>query len=90
MGGASAERAATLSSPANCLLLCARCHRWVESNRSAATDAGFLVPWSLDPAEVPVDVYDRGPTLLSVGGWYIRQAVSEGPSPRPGRLRARW
>ena len=90
MGGAAAERAAILSSPANCLLLCARCHRWVEANRGEATAAGFLVPWSLDPAEVLVDVYDRGPTLLSVGGGYVRPAVSAGPSPRPGRVRARW
>lgn len=91
MGGTAGERAAILSSPANCLLLCAKCHRWVETHRDLATSAGWLVPWSLDPSEVLVDVYDRGPVLLTVGGEYARPGGdSYRPTPRPGRISARW
>lgn len=91
MGGASSERAAILSSPANCLLLCAPCHRWIERHRDLATASGWLVPWTDDPAEMPVEIYDRGDVLLTVGGEYGRVGGDLArPEPRPGRISARW
>lgn len=52
---------------------------------------GWLVAWSDDPEEMPVEVYDRGPVLLTVGGEYGRIGGDVRRAPAaPGRLRARW
>ena len=41
---------------ANALLLHPQCHEWVERNRSAAYDLGYLVHQQDDPCEVPVRI----------------------------------
>lgn len=91
MGGTSGDRAEALSSAANCLLLCSQCHRWVELNRDESFTSGWLVPWSGDPAEVAVVVFELGPVLLGVNGRYLR-AGADLPTlaPRPGRVATRW
>jgi hypothetical protein len=40
--------------PTSAILLCRPCHQWVESNRSLATDQGWLVPSRVDPGIVPI------------------------------------
>lgn len=42
---------------ANALLLHPKCHEWVERNRSAAYDLGYLVDQQSDPREVPVKIW---------------------------------
>lgn len=66
--GGTTDPAATTA--ANALVLCAACHRWVESNREAATVRGWLVPQGVDPADVPVLIYGRGRVLLGLDGQY--------------------
>lgn len=67
MGGSSLPE---INSPANLLLLCPDCHGWVESNRTDAYTAGWLVHRGLDPAAVPVTVHGYGPVLLTDAGEY--------------------
>lgn len=60
MGGTSDPR---INDYTNLALLCYTCHRWVESNRTAATNEGWLVPRrkGMPPAQVP---------WLAVDGWW--------------------
>jgi 5-methylcytosine-specific restriction protein A len=51
MGGS--RRGDTNTLP-NLLHLCAACHLWIESNRSLAFTAGWLVPQSMLPTHVPL------------------------------------
>lgn len=67
--GGTTDPAASRAS--NALLLCATCHRWVESNRRAALSAGWLVPTETDPVTVPALVYElRGRAVLTEHGTY--------------------
>lgn len=66
------------SSAANALLLCASCHRWVESNRAAAARHGWLVAAGADPSTIPVLIYEvAGPAVLTTEGTYtpVRRAA---------------
>lgn len=58
--------------PANLLLVCARCHAAIESNRSVAYDAGWLVREPADPADVPVRLA-VGVRYLTDDGRYARE-----------------
>lgn len=51
MGG---SRASDTNTPANLLLLCLLCHKWVEENRTAALADGLLVRSATNPEAVPV------------------------------------
>lgn len=59
--------------PVNLLLLCVRCHAWVESNREQALGEGWLLSLSwgstTDPADIPL------PPRRNVGG--VRQAKAD-------------
>lgn len=65
-----------IHSPANLLLLCRPCHEWVESNRTAAYDAGWLVRrGSTAPGAVPVLLHLHDlPTYLTHDGRYSQEA----------------
>jgi 5-methylcytosine-specific restriction protein A len=52
------------------VLLCRDCHRWIESHRSAARDAGWLVRQGQDPAAVVV-LLPVGPVWLTEDGGYL-------------------
>lgn len=89
MGGAGGARAVLLEGPANCLLLCHRCHRWVERFRAEAFAAGWLVALGDDPAAAPALVRGRGLVLL--GEDYARPGL---PLPAravpPGSIPVTW
>lgn len=57
--------------PANLVLLCRQCHRWVEAHRSVALDMGWLVLQGHDPASVPLLVFPDRLVLLTVDGRYV-------------------
>lgn len=65
----------------NGLLLCRPCHQWVESHRTAAEDAGFIVrrgsPYarSWHPENVWIDHALHGRVLLTNEGRYDTQRV---------------
>lgn len=71
MGG---NRSPWINAPTNLLLLCGSgttgCHGLVESNRRLAYESGWLVRAGLDPAEVPVEIRNRGLLYLSPDGTY--------------------
>ena len=67
MGGSSDP---ATNSPANLVLLCRDCHRWVESHRSAARMSGWLVPQGQDPAAVVV-LLPTGPVWLTNAAGYM-------------------
>jgi 5-methylcytosine-specific restriction protein A len=67
MGGSSDP---ATNSPVNLVLLCRGCHRWVESHRSAARLAGWLVWQGQDPAVVVV-LLPAGPVWLTEDGGYV-------------------
>ncbi len=50
--------------PANLVLLCVGCHRWIESHRRASVAQGWLVRQAADPALIPVPVYGAGIVYL--------------------------
>lgn len=52
MGG---TRDPLINSTANLILLCQDCHGWVESNRTAAREQGWLVSQHADPRYQPID-----------------------------------
>lgn len=69
-----------LNELSNLVLLCGSattpggCHTKVESHREEAYDDGWLVRTGMYPREVPVNVVDRGPTLLRNTGEYAEVA----------------
>lgn len=71
MGG---TRAPWINFASNLLVACghgtAGCNGRIESERSEATDAGWLVPSGVDPATVPVLLYDGRRVLLADDGSY--------------------
>lgn len=77
-GGSRDER---LGRVTNCLLLCVACHRFVESRRSRAYDAGWLVRGWDDPADCPVLKYGATTSLwlsLTDAGGYEPAGVGDG------------
>lgn len=89
MGGTSGDRAMMLAGPANCLLLCHLCHRWIESNRTESIAAGWLLGIGEDPRSAPAVIYRRGRVLLGIG--YSREgAVLDDRPARPGATRVQW
>jgi hypothetical protein len=60
MGG---TRRTTTAGAANALFLHPRCHEWVERNRTAAYDMGFLVAQQDEPCLIAVRMWD--------GEWYL-------------------
>ena len=89
MGGAAAERAVELADPANCLLLCHLCHRWIETHRSEALAAGWLVHHGDDPRGVSAKIYRRGRVWLGVEYRPVDELLSV-VAVKPGRVRVRW
>jgi len=67
MGG---TRRTTTSGAANALFLHPSCHEWVERNRTAAYDMGFLVAQQDEPCAIPVQMWD--------GIWYLSDDGSKG------------
>lgn len=64
--------------PSNLLLLCPGDHEAIESRRAEATEAGWLVPQTADPALIPVLVrYERWVYLTPSGG-YSRTPLEKG------------
>ena len=57
---------------ANALLLHPSCHEWVERNRSASYDMGYLVGQTDDPCTTRVKLWDGWYMLTEDGG--MRQA----------------
>jgi len=53
---------------ANLILVCPPCHAWIESNRRAAYEFGWLVHHWDNPATVPVVDFRRGLILLDNNG----------------------
>ncbi|NUO57260.1 MAG: HNH endonuclease [Hamadaea sp.] len=82
MGGSSLSAA---NSPANLLLLCGSgttgCHGYLERYRTQAEQDGWIVRHGLDPADVPVAVFQGGAgsgvaqVLLTVDGDYAEVAA---------------
>lgn len=56
--------------PSNLLLLCPDDHAAIESNRTGALAAGWLVPQSANPALVAVVIYGPRRVYLTVEGTY--------------------
>lgn len=71
MGG---SRRHNVTSLANLVALCGSgttgCHGWVESNREAAYEAGWLVRQAADPALIPVNLFGHGLVFLIADGDY--------------------
>jgi hypothetical protein len=73
--GSGGSKDSATNGPANLLYLCGsgtspHCHGWIESHRTAAYNAGWLVHSWDDPARVPVAIVGRGPVLLTADGRY--------------------
>jgi hypothetical protein len=68
----------------NLLWLCGSgttgCHGWVESNRTASYEAGWLVRHgNVPPAAVPVTLWDGQEVLLDAeGGWRLAPILKPG------------
>lgn len=71
MGG---TRRTDTAGAANAILLHPSCHEWVERNRAAAIDQGFLVTQQHDPASTPVRLW-HGWCLLTPDGGYVDSAT---------------
>lgn len=67
--------------PSNLLLLCPTCHEdgktGVESQRTAAMAAGWLVPQHIDPATVPVVIHGPRLVYLTQDGRYRAPSGTE-------------
>lgn len=79
--GAGGTKRLLVNSPANLLLVCGTgttgCHGRIESERTAAYAAGWLVPMGMDPAAVPVTIW-RSLTpsvLLTDDGRYVEASA---------------
>ena len=69
MGGVDNEWTGLAS---NGLLLCGRCHRWVEANRPESIEHGWLVQHGDDPELKPVLLHSGQVVLLDRDGSYRR------------------
>lgn len=69
MGGVDDEWTGLAS---NGLLLCGRCHRWVEANRIESIERGWLVQHGDDPDLKPVLLHSGQVVLLDRDGSYRR------------------
>lgn len=87
MGGVSNAWTGLVS---NGLLLCRDCHRWVEANRAAAYEHGWLVPIGGDPTATPVLLWDRRLVLLAPDGSYRRVTPPPEIPPSAGRIATTW
>lgn len=56
------------NSPANGVLLCPDCHRFIESHREKALTLGWLVRQGVDPQTVPVYYHGSRWALLTIDG----------------------
>lgn len=56
--------------PANGVLLCTDCHRFVESNREKALSLGWLVRQGEDPSRVPVYYQGSRFARLTIDGGF--------------------
>ena len=65
--GAGGTRRPDTNLPSNALCVCDACHRRIESHRTEALAAGWLVPQNGVPAAVPV-MYRGKRMLLTEGG----------------------
>lgn len=65
MGGSSDP---LINHPSNLLWVCGTgttgCHGWIESHRPEARAAGWLVPFAVDPAKIPVRTWDQRIVML--------------------------
>lgn len=59
-----------INTPPNLLTVCLHSHAWIESNRSEAYAAGWLVPTSTDPGHIPVLIAGLGAVFLTESGGY--------------------
>lgn len=68
MGGSSLPG---INSPENLILLCQRCHAFIESSRAEAYRDGWLVHRGDDPAEVPIRRHGGLVLLFPDGGMEV-------------------
>ena len=54
--GRGGDRRKPEDTPANVLMVCRRCHRWIHAHPAVARDHGLIVRENQDPADVPVRV----------------------------------
>lgn len=71
--GAGGSKDPATNLPSNLLWLCGSgttgCHGWIESNRAAAIEHGWLLRSWQTPIESPVRIHDRGDVVLDdIGG----------------------
>lgn len=59
------------NTPANGILLCPDCHRFIESHREKALALGWLVPQGADPQRVPVLYHSHRWVRLTTDGTVI-------------------
>lgn len=71
MGGTSDP---IINTVPNLLLVCGSgttgCHGWIESNRTAAYQSGWLLHSGQDPESIPAQIYGKGFRLLTSQGAY--------------------
>lgn len=74
--GSGGTSQAWVNRAGNGLAVCEVCHRWIESNRAAATEFGWLVPMNQawKSVEVPV-LYRHQLVLLDDFGGVLTQGV---------------
>lgn len=65
MGGTKDPR---INLSSNLVVLCAACHRWIESYRQAAYRAGWLVHRTAEPNATPIESRLHGRVLLADDG----------------------
>lgn len=95
MGGSREELTNRAS---NLLHLCMPCHNWIELNRLAALDEGWLVKQGADPAQVSVSIRngrwrldDNGQVLpLAYGEWREIRACTRKSAFKDKGLAVRW
>lgn len=73
MGGTNR---AWVNEPANLVLLCYRCHQWVELHREKATEEGWLLPEGYGPQAIPLRII-YGLMWLDNEGGYRSQSWAE-------------
>lgn len=87
MGGVDNEWTGLAS---NGLLLCERCHRWVEANRPESIEHGWLVQHGDDPELKPVLLHSGQLVLLDRDGSYRRAAPVASVELTRGHVATSW